>query len=41
MVRDFGRCFEGLTPADAEALADGFRFDRCVVRRRLADILRS
>jgi aryl-phospho-beta-D-glucosidase BglC (GH1 family) len=41
MVRDFGRCFEGLTPADAEALADGFRFDRCVVRKRLADILRS
>jgi hypothetical protein len=39
LVRDFGRCFEGLEPAEAEALADGFRFDRCVVRTPLADLL--
>jgi hypothetical protein len=39
LVRDFGRCFEGLTPAAAEALADCFRFDRCRVRAPLADLL--
>jgi hypothetical protein len=41
LVRDFGRCFEGLTPAAAEALADGFRFDRCRVRTPLAELLRE
>jgi endoglucanase len=39
LVRDFGRCFEGLEPAQAEALAEGFRFDRCVIREPLAALL--
>jgi hypothetical protein len=41
MVADFERCFEGLSPDDAEALADDFRLDRCVQRRRLVEILRT
>ncbi len=41
LVHDFGRCFEGLSPAEAEALADSFRFDRCVVRTRLAEVLKQ
>jgi endoglucanase len=41
MVADFGRCFEGLSPDEAEALADSFRLDRCVQRRGLVDILRT
>ena len=41
LVRDFGRCFEGLSPAEAEALADSFRFDRCVTRTRLAEQLQN
>ena len=39
LVQDFAPCFEGLDPAQAEALADGFRFDRCVVRKPLAELL--
>jgi hypothetical protein len=39
LVGDFGRCFEGVSPADAEALADSFRFDRCTQRTRLAEQL--
>lgn len=41
MVHDFGRCFEGLTPEQAEALADSFRFDRCTQREPLAAALRK
>jgi hypothetical protein len=41
LVREFGRCFEGVSPAEAEALADCFRFDRCVVRKPLAELLQS
>jgi endoglucanase len=41
MVADFGRCFEGLSPEEAEALAVSFRLDHCVPRRRLIDILRG
>lgn len=41
LVQDFGRCFEGLTPAEAESLADCFRFDRCVEREPLAEALRA
>ncbi|HEX3762431.1 MAG TPA: cellulase family glycosylhydrolase [Kofleriaceae bacterium] len=41
LVREFGRCFEGVSPAAAEALADGFRFDRCRVRAPLAELLRE
>lgn len=40
LVQDFARCFQGLTPEQAEALADGFGFDRCRVREPLADLLR-
>jgi endoglucanase len=39
LVRDFARCFDGLEPAQAEALADCFRFERCVVRKPLAELL--
>jgi aryl-phospho-beta-D-glucosidase BglC (GH1 family) len=39
MVDDFRRCFEGLSPEQAEALADCFRFDRCVVREELTQML--
>jgi endoglucanase len=41
MVADFGRCFEGLSPDEAEALADSFRLDRCVPRGPLVEILRG
>jgi len=41
LVGDFGRCFEGLSPAAAEGLADSFRFDRCVTRDRLNETLRN
>jgi aryl-phospho-beta-D-glucosidase BglC (GH1 family) len=41
LVDDFARCFEGVTPAEAEALADSFRFDRCTVRTRLAEQLKN
>jgi hypothetical protein len=39
MVQDFGRSFEGVTPEDAGALADSFRFENCVVRADLARVL--
>jgi len=41
LVGDFGRCFEGVSPAEAEALADSFRFDQCAVRTRLAEVLQA
>ena len=41
MVADFARCFEGVSPDEAEALADCFRLDRCVRRRRLLETLGS
>ena len=41
MVDDYARAFEGVTPADAESLADAFSFRNCVVRERLAGILRQ
>jgi hypothetical protein len=41
LVADFGRCFRGVTPEQAEALADGFRFDRCAVRSPLAELMRG
>ncbi len=41
LVQDFGRCFEGLTPEQAEALADSFRFDRCTQREPLAAALQN
>lgn len=39
LVGDFRRCFEGVGPAEAEQLADSFRFDACARRDRLAGIL--
>ena len=39
MVQDFGRSFTGVTPDRAEALADSFRFENCVVRTDLARVL--
>ena len=39
MVGDFARCFDGVGPDEAEALADAFAFERCNVREELASIL--
>jgi hypothetical protein len=41
LVEDFARCFEGVTPEEAERLAGSFAFDRCVRRQPLADLLRA
>jgi hypothetical protein len=41
MVRDFGACFAGVSPAEAEELADSFAFEECARRDRLADLLRD
>ena len=41
MVDDFANAFQGVTPADAEALADAFALENCLVRERLADTLRQ
>jgi endoglucanase len=40
LADDFGRCFEGVSDGEIEALADSFRLDRCVRREPLLDILR-
>ncbi|MBS0446040.1 MAG: glycoside hydrolase family 5 protein [Proteobacteria bacterium] len=39
MAGDYERCFRGVGDAEAVALADSFRYDRCVERRRLADLI--
>ncbi|SFK93249.1 Aryl-phospho-beta-D-glucosidase BglC, GH1 family [Amycolatopsis sacchari] len=41
MVDDFARCFLGVGPEEARALADCFAFGRCVERTRLTDVLRA
>jgi hypothetical protein len=41
LVDDFARCFEGIGSDEAARLADSFRFDACLKRERLLDILRS
>jgi hypothetical protein len=41
LVDDFEACFDGVTPEEAEALADSFRFERCVQRDRLAAVLQA
>ncbi|WP_344784446.1 glycoside hydrolase family 5 protein [Microbacterium kribbense] len=41
MVDEYARTFAGLSPAEAEALADDFALPACVVRTRLADILKA
>jgi endoglucanase len=38
-VRDFGACFAGMTPDEAEDLAGSFAFQECARRERLAEIL--
>jgi hypothetical protein len=40
MVADFARCFEGVGAEAAVALADSFRYQSCVKRDRLVEILR-
>ncbi|MCA2218317.1 glycoside hydrolase family 5 protein [Jidongwangia harbinensis] len=39
LVDDFAACFRGVTPEQAEELADSFRVDRCVRREPLLEIL--
>lgn len=39
LVDDFRRCFEGVTPDEAETLAASFAFERCAPRERLAETL--
>lgn len=41
MVDDFARAFDGVTPEEAESLADAFAFRNCRVRDRLARVLRA
>jgi endoglucanase len=41
LLEDFERCFEGVDPGEAEALADDFRLDRCVQRTELLEILKE
>ena len=41
LVDDFARCFEGVGADEAAALADSFRFDACLKRDRLLDVLRA
>jgi aryl-phospho-beta-D-glucosidase BglC (GH1 family) len=41
MVDDYARAFTGVTPDEAETLADAFAFANCRVRDRLAETLRS
>jgi hypothetical protein len=41
MVGDFARCFEGVSPEEAERLADSFAFEACVRRERLAEVLQQ
>jgi len=40
MLDDFGRCFADVSRGETTGeLADSFRLENCVVRRRLADVL--
>lgn len=41
MVAEYGRCFEGVTPDEAEELAASFAYDACVRREPLAQLLRD
>lgn len=41
LVEQFGRAFEGVTPEEAEELASSFRFDNCVERTALSEVLRT
>lgn len=39
LVDDFGECFRGVSPEQAETLADSFRLEHCVSREPLVEIL--
>ncbi len=41
LIGDFARCFTGVTPDQAEALAGSFAFDACARREDLAAVLRE
>jgi hypothetical protein len=41
LLQDFGRCFAGVTPDEAEELASSFAFGACARRDRLAELLRE
>ena len=41
LVDEFARCFESVAADEAAALADSFRFEACLKRDRLLDILRA
>ncbi|HEV8557857.1 MAG TPA: cellulase family glycosylhydrolase [Actinophytocola sp.] len=41
LVGEFGRCFTGVTPEEAERLAADFAFANCVPRTGLAEILKE
>lgn len=41
LVDDFARCFEGVSPDEAEHLASSFAFGECAVREPLAAVLRE
>ncbi|ADB31179.1 glycoside hydrolase family 5 [Kribbella flavida DSM 17836] len=41
LVDQYAACFEGVTPAEAETLADSFSFPNCTRRTPLADLLRA
>lgn len=40
MLGDFAAAFEGVTPDEAERLADSFGLGQCQIRKPLADLLR-
>ena len=41
LAERFGRAFDGVTPEEAEALAGAFRFENCVERTPLSEVLRT
>ena len=41
LLDDFGRCFEGMSPDEAGALADSFAFEACVPSEPLVAIVRA
>ncbi|SDJ36747.1 glycoside hydrolase family 5 protein [Nonomuraea jiangxiensis] len=41
LVGEFGRCFEGVSPQEAERLAGCFAFDACDTREPLAEVIRT
>lgn len=41
LVDEFAHCFEGITPEEAEVLAESFQLDQCVRRDGILEILRT